>query len=59
MMPRVTVNGKLPKGLPKASTVSPGLQLGRIAPGHAGQVVRVDLDDRQVVQLVDADRAWR
>ena len=31
-----------------------GMQLGRVAPGNAGQVVRVDLDDGEVVELVHA-----
>ena len=58
-MPRVTVNGKLPKGLPKASTVSPGRSLVESPQGNAGQIVRIDLDDRQVVQLVHADHLGR
>ncbi len=33
-----------------------GMQLRRVAPGDAGQVVRVDLDDGEVVELVDADQ---
>ncbi len=36
-----------------------GMQLGGVAPGDAGQVGGVDLDDGQVVELVDADELWR
>ena len=36
-----------------------GMQLGRVAPGDVGEILRVDLDDRQVVELVDADQLGR
>ena len=35
------------------------MQLGRVAPGDAGKVVGVDLDDGHVVELVDTDELGR
>ena len=36
-----------------------GMEPGGVAPGDAGQVFRVDLDDREIVELVDADEFGR
>ena len=53
-MPRVTVK-RNPNGLPKASTVCPGMQLGGIAPRNAGEVLAFDLDHGQIGQRIGAD----
>ena len=53
-MPAVALFSK-PKGEPMASTHSPGFSLRRIADAHRRQVLRLDLDDRDVGALVGAD----
>ena len=53
-MPAVALFSK-PNGEPIASTHSPGLDLRGIAERHGRQVLRVDLDHRDIGALVGAD----
>ena len=57
-MPVVTV-WPMPKGLPMASTTSPTSTLSLSAMGDGGQVLGVDLDDRDVALRVAADHLGR
>ena len=48
--------GEVAEGIAEGQHRLAGVQLGGVAPGNAGQVVRIDFDDRDVVEFVHSDQ---